>query len=303
MPQVTNTIRPIGLSNVLDILAKLRPQGPAPAPLPADRYVPSASGRLGNARFAGNPGLEQIAAGRAVLNAQTNPAALQAVQQALTDMAFLVPLGASGLYGSGTINAIKNFQRFAGLTPDGSLGPKTLAALDRLAPAPGKSSWDPGQDPGPIPSPDLGYGKKARVVVSVGQHRAFMFDKQGRLTKIYGVRTGREQVDAEGKVGHATHAGVKIVNAKNGDPTEVSNMLWPESGGRAFGTRLMDLSDYDPATGRSSKGEFSGQELHGTYQDNSIGRDFSHGCVGLRNQDIEEIFKQVRVGELVKFED
>jgi lipoprotein-anchoring transpeptidase ErfK/SrfK len=218
-------------------------------------------------------------------------------------MAFLVPLGVSGIYGGGTINAIKNFQHFAGLKADGSLGPKTLAALDRLAPAAGSRSWDRGQDPGPIPSPDLGNGKKARVVVSTSQHRAFLFDKQGHLTKIYGVRTGREQIDAEGKVGHATHAGVKIINAKNNDPTEVSNMLWPESEGKAFGTRLIDLSDYDPATGEVSKGEFSGQELHGTYQDNSIGRDFSHGCVGLRNQDIEEIFKQVRVGELVKFED
>jgi lipoprotein-anchoring transpeptidase ErfK/SrfK len=268
-----------------------------------DAYVPTSSGKLRSSRFAGNPGLEAIASGRAIMGPSTDRASVQAVQQALTDMAFLVPLGVSGLYGGGTVNAIKNFQRFAGLTPDGSLGPKTLAALDRLAPAAGSSSWDKGQDPGPIPCTDLGYGKKARVVISAGQHRAFLFDKQGNLTKIYGVRTGREQIDAQGKVGHATHAGVKVVNGKNNDPTEVSNMLWPESGGRAFGTRLIDLSDYDPATGQRSKGAFSGQELHGTYQDNSIGRVFSHGCVGLRNADIEEIYNQLRVGELVKIED
>lgn len=302
MPDLTNTatIRPLRLGDVLSILNRLKAEAPAPAPVaaPQDSYV-RAAGSLQSARFAGNPDLQRIAAG-AVLGPQSSPAAIRAVQQALTDMAFLVPLGVSGIYGGGTVNAIKNFQRFAGLQPDGALGPKTLAALDRLAPAAGATSWDRGQDPGPVPSPEVGNGKKARVVVSVGQHRAFLYDKQGKLTKIYGVRTGREQVDAQGKVGHATHAGVKVVNGKNADPTDVSNALWPESGGRAFGTRLIDLSDYDVATGRSTP---AGQELHGTYQDNSIGRDFSHGCVGLRNQDIEEIFGQVRNGELVRFDD
>jgi lipoprotein-anchoring transpeptidase ErfK/SrfK len=301
MPEVTTTtVRPLRLGDVLSILNRLKHQAPAPAPVaaPQDSYV-RASGSLQSARFAGNPDLQRIAAG-GVLGPQSSPEAIRAVQQALTDMAFLVPLGVSGIYGGGTVNAIKNFQRFAGLTPDGSLGPKTLAALDRLAPAAGSTSWDHGQDPGPVPSPEVGGGKKARVVVSIGQHRAFLYDKQGNLTKIYGVRTGREQVDAQGKVGHATRAGVKIVNGKNSDPTSVSNALWPESGGRAFGTRLIDLSDYDVQTGRATA---AGQELHGTYQDNSIGRDFSHGCVGLRNQDIEEIFGQVRNGELVRFDD
>ncbi|MDB5100683.1 MAG: ErfK/YbiS/YcfS/YnhG family protein [Cyanobacteria bacterium RYN_339] len=304
MPQDNTTIRPIGLGNVLKILGQYRPAAPTTAPVapPADTYVP-VRGTLKNSRFAGNPGLEAIASGRAVMGPYTNAEALKTVQQALTDMAFLVPLGVSGIYGGGTVNAIKNFQHFAGLKADGSLGPKTLAALDRLAPAAGATSWDRGQDPGPVPSPDLGYGKQARVVISTSQHRAFMYDKQGNLTKIYGVRTGREQVDAEGKVGHATQAGVKVVNGKNNDPTEVSTRLWPESEGRAFGTRLIDLSDYDPATGASSKGAYSGQELHGTYQDNSIGRDFSHGCIGLRNQDIEEIFDKVRRGDLIKIED
>ena len=131
---------------------------------------------------------------------------------------------------------------------------------------------------------------------------ALASDRAGNLTKIYGVRTGREQIDAEGKVGHATQAGVKVINAKNADPTEVSNALWPASNGQAFGTRLIDLSDYDVASGRSYKGPSSGQELHGTYSDASIGRDYSHGCVGLRNADIEEIFGQVRNGELVRFD-
>ena len=95
---------------------------------------------------------------------------------------------------------------------------------------------------------------------------------------------------------------MKVIDGKNDDPRSVSNALWPDAGGRAFGTRLLNLTDYDPATGRVYKGAHAGQELHGTYQDSSIGRDFSHGCVGLRNADIEEVFDQLGNGELVKFQ-
>src|SRR5688572_10341374 len=106
-------------------------------------------------------------------------------------MGFAVPGGASGYYGSQTSQAIRNFQTMAGLQPDGVLGPKTMKALDRFAPPEGKTSWDPGVNPGPIPDPGVGGGKMARVVVSISQHRAFAFDKAGNLTKIYSVRTGK----------------------------------------------------------------------------------------------------------------
>ena len=303
-PTLPPTNRPFG-TGLGVLLARLNLQvARAPdnaVPLVRDAYQPAVS-TLQNTRFASSPELMAIASGRGTLGVHSDPQAVMVVQQALEDMAFAVPVPRYGVFTSATTQAIRNFQVMAGLKPDGCLGPNTLAALDRLAPSPGLKAWDPGANPGPVPSPELGNGELARMVVSVGQHRAFMFDRNGQLEKIYGVRSGREQIDAQGKVGHATQPGVKVITGKNNDPTEVSDALWPDSQGRAFGTRLLGLDDYDPAKRRGFKGPYSGQELHGTYQDVSIGRDFSHGCVGLRNQDIEEIYDQVRVGDKVLFE-
>jgi peptidoglycan hydrolase-like protein with peptidoglycan-binding domain len=265
------------------------PATPAPAPAPGDRLTTSGPR---HERFRGDAQLGQVLAGQKLGNGSIGPA-VQKVQQALLDMAFFIPGGADGRYGLNTAQGVKNFQSMAGLPQTGEVDAETLKALDKYAPPAGKTSWSEGADPGPVPSPAVGK-KKARVVVDLSQHRLFLFDKKGNLEKIYGVRSGRE--------GMNTAAGVKIVDGKNADPRAVSDALWPDSGGQAFGTRLLNLSDYDPATGRVYKGAHSGQELHGTYQDYSIGRDFSHGCVGLRNVDIEEIFDKLGNGELVKFQ-
>lgn len=303
-PVLGTSVRPIGLGEALWKALRTpqpapTPDAPAPAPAPA---IPPDTLRtrsaFANRRFAGQADLAQVHAGRA-LRPGTTTAGLVAVQRALNDMGFVVPGGATGYYGAQTSQALKNFQVMAGLEPDGVLGPKTMRALDQFAPPPGKTSWSPGADPGPIPDPDLGNGKKARVIVSISQHRAFTFDKAGNLEKIYGVRTGKAD-HADGRGGRTT-PGVRVVTGKNDDPTDVSNRLWPESGGTAFGTRLIDLTRVDLETGRRMPSG-NGQELHGTYQEGSIGRDFSHGCVGLTNADIEEIYDQVRVGEFVRFD-
>ena len=299
---IPGSIRPIGLGEALWKALKA-PAAPTPAPAPAAPVIAPdtlrTSSPFGNRRFAAHADLAAVHGGK-VLRAGASSQGVAAVQKALTDMGFVVPGGTGGYYGAQTTQALKNFQVMAGLTPDGALGPQTMRALDRYAPAPNQTSWAPGADPGPIPSPDLGHGKKARVVVSISQHRAFMFDKAGNLTKIYGVRTGKAD-HADGRGGLTTE-GVRVVTGKNNDPAEVSNRLWPESGGMAFGTRLIDLTRVDVATGQRLGGGGNGQELHGTYQEGSIGRDFSHGCVGLKNADIEEIYNTLRVGEFVRFD-
>jgi hypothetical protein len=138
------------------------------------------------------------------------------------------------------------------------------------------------------------------MVVSIGQHRAFLFDASGQLVKIYGVRTGTGG-QANGR-GSETVPGVRTVTGRNSDPTAISQILWPESNGKAFGTRLLDLTLTDPATGKTRAGEGNGQELHGVYAENTIGLDASHGCVGFRNRDIEEIFPKLRNGDFVRFD-
>ncbi|HEY9721773.1 MAG TPA: L,D-transpeptidase family protein [Oscillatoriaceae cyanobacterium] len=292
------SIHSTGLSRILQILEQPRRPG-APRTLPqiapqtmnSDKLTKSAV--LKGDRFASDAGLNAVGAGQTTLGQGAVGPSVKAVQQAFVDMAFLIPGGVDGMYGPQTAQSVRNFQQMAGLPQTGVVDQATMKALDRYAPPAGKQSWDTGVNPGPLPDPRVGK-KIARVVVETQQHRAFLFDKTGKLTKIYACRSG--------KTSTPTVPGVKIVDGKNDNPAAVSNALWPTSGGRAFGTRLMNLSDYDPETGRTYLGPHHGEELHGTYEDNSMGQNFSHGCVGLRNADIEEIYNQVANGELVRFD-
>jgi lipoprotein-anchoring transpeptidase ErfK/SrfK len=40
--------------------------------------------------------------------------------------------------------------------------------------------------------------------------------------------------------------------------------------------------------------------IHGTNEPRTIGRKASHGCVRMRNRDVEELFRRVRVGDIVE---
>ncbi|PYU10291.1 MAG: hypothetical protein DMG29_17725, partial [Acidobacteria bacterium] len=43
-----------------------------------------------------------------------------------------------------------------------------------------------------------------------------------------------------------------------------------------------------------------GYGIHGTNEPRSIGRNVSHGCIRMRNRDIEELFEMVRAGDVVE---
>lgn len=57
-----------------------------------------------------------------------------------------------------------------------------------------------------------------------------------------------------------------------------------------LGTRWLGLTEKDYG-------------IHGTNEPRSIGRRASHGCIHMRNGDIEELFELVRVGDLVELRD
>jgi lipoprotein-anchoring transpeptidase ErfK/SrfK len=54
-----------------------------------------------------------------------------------------------------------------------------------------------------------------------------------------------------------------------------------------LGTRWLGLS-------------IKGYGIHGTNNPASVGRHASHGCIRLRNQDVEQLFEMVRVGDQVE---
>lgn len=306
------------------VLPTLPTRGPAKGDDPRARRtagVPAAQvldtltrSSLRNDRFTGSEPLARVARGGAPL-ATADREAVKAVQRALLDMAFFIPGGADGGMGPGTAQALKNFQAAAGLPRTGKLDATTLAALDRHAPPAGKTAWDPGVAPTLVPDAvvrdaqgrayqQAGKPMVARVVVAIGQHRAFHFDRAGDLVKIYAVRTGRGN-HPDGR-GSATMPAVKKIDAKMGGQAlkDLGAKLWDAPG--AFGEQLLALSRIDPATGKATPFGYNGQELHGV-PDNArgeptgVGQDFSHGCVGMANADIKAIAADVRAGEIVNF--
>jgi hypothetical protein len=44
---------------------------------------------------------------------------------------------------------------------------------------------------------------------------------------------------------------------------------------------------------------YKGYGIHGTNRPTSIGKAASHGCIRMRNQDVEELFELVQVGDEV----
>ena len=45
---------------------------------------------------------------------------------------------------------------------------------------------------------------------------------------------------------------------------------------------------------------YKGYGIHGTNRPTSIGKAASHGCIRMRNQDVEELFDLVQVGDEVE---
>lgn len=91
----------------------------------------------GEARFAGDSTFDKMAQGKAVLRPGTTGKSVETLQQSLIDLGHNLPDGVTGTYDAATKAAVETFQRDAHLSQDGAVGKNTLAALKRLAPAPG----------------------------------------------------------------------------------------------------------------------------------------------------------------------
>ena len=86
----------------------------------------------------------------------------------------------------------------------------------------------------------------------------------------------------------------RIAVGKSDTPSPVGEWIvaWKSyRSGDIFGTRFLALSV-----------PWGGYGIHGTNQPWSIGRYASHGCIRMRNQDVEELFEWVPVGTLVRIE-
>jgi lipoprotein-anchoring transpeptidase ErfK/SrfK len=118
-----------------------------------------------------------------------------------------------------------------------------------------------------------------RIVVSIPDRKLALIE-DGRVIKVYPTAVGR--------AASPTPSGTFTIVQR------ISNPAWYAPGkvvapgkGNPLGTRWLGLN-------RKSYG------IHGTNEPRSIGRNASHGCVRMRNRDVEDLFARVAVGDLVE---
>jgi lipoprotein-anchoring transpeptidase ErfK/SrfK len=118
-----------------------------------------------------------------------------------------------------------------------------------------------------------------RIVVSIPDRKLALIE-DGRVVKIYPTAVGADATPSPAGSFTIVH--------------RIPNPAWygagkaiPAGRNNPLGTRWLGLS-------RKSYG------IHGTNAPASIGRNASHGCIRMRNRDVEELFEMVAVGDVVE---
>jgi len=118
-----------------------------------------------------------------------------------------------------------------------------------------------------------------RVVVSIPDRKLAVMES-GRVLKIFATAVGAPESPSPSGV-------FQIVNSIP-DPTWYAKGKTVAPGpSNPLGPHWLGLS-------------LKGYGIHGTSSPNSIGHDASHGCIRLRNSDIRELARMVRVGDPVE---
>jgi lipoprotein-anchoring transpeptidase ErfK/SrfK len=120
-----------------------------------------------------------------------------------------------------------------------------------------------------------------RIVVSIPDRKLAVLEDD-RVVRVFDTAVGA----AKSPSPTGTY---KIVNSI-ADPTWYSKGRVVAPGKcNPLGTRWLGLS-------------VKGYGIHGTNAPSSIGRNASHGCIRMRNRDVEELFKMVAVGDKVELQ-
>lgn len=117
-----------------------------------------------------------------------------------------------------------------------------------------------------------------RIVVSFPDHKLALLEGD-RVIKIYDVAVGAPVSPSP--------AGEFQIAKRLENPTYYRpGVVIGPGKENPLGTRWMGLN-------------VKGFGIHGTNRPDSVGKDSSHGCIRLRNRDIEDLFSRVRVGDRV----
>jgi lipoprotein-anchoring transpeptidase ErfK/SrfK len=118
-----------------------------------------------------------------------------------------------------------------------------------------------------------------RLIVNIAARKLVLVE-DGKVVKMYPVAVGKHSTPSPSGTFHiASH----VVNPTYSHDGKVV-LPGPNN---PVGTRWMSLG-------------FQGYGIHGTNHPESIGYAASHGCIRLRNHDVEELFQLVRVGDEVE---
>jgi lipoprotein-anchoring transpeptidase ErfK/SrfK len=118
-----------------------------------------------------------------------------------------------------------------------------------------------------------------RLIVNIAARKIVLLE-DGKVVKMYPVAVGKHSTPSPSGSFHiASHVA---------NPTYSHDGKVVRPGpANPVGTRWMGLG-------------FKGYGIHGTNQPESIGHAASHGCIRMRNHDVEELFELVRVGDEVE---
>lgn len=120
---------------------------------------------------------------------------------------------------------------------------------------------------------------RRRIVVSIPDRKlALVVD--GRVVKVFPTAVGAPK--SPSPTGTFT-----IVNRVPKPTWYTPGKVVPPGPENPLGTRWLGLS-------------LKGFGIHGTNSPRSIGRAKSHGCIRMRNRDVQELFELVRVGDVVE---
>jgi lipoprotein-anchoring transpeptidase ErfK/SrfK len=129
------------------------------------------------------------------------------------------------------------------------------------------------------PTPGSRHAATRVIVVSLEDRRLALVE-DGAVTKVYTVAVGKDTTPSP--------TGTFTIVHRVEDPTYYHDgVVMPPGPGNPVGTRWMGLSQ-------------KGYGIHGTNAPRSIGKAASHGCIRMRQRDLEELYAEVRSGDTVE---
>ena len=118
-----------------------------------------------------------------------------------------------------------------------------------------------------------------RIVISIPDRKLALVEGD-RVVRVFDTAVGAARTPSP--------MGSYTIIARLADPTWYTRgRIVPPGKSNPLGTRWLGLS-------------LKGYGIHGTNNPASIGHNASHGCIRMRNRDVEELFEMVAVGDAVE---